>query len=110
MSNYTEHYNQIKLYSMFIYSMYRKLAKLEFEHQLDSPEYENTLNVIARIKKAENDYYEMLAKIYGEKKILAFNVIAQKEMLGHTSPNKLIHDPAYLFSNKLKCLVSKSIP
>ena len=102
MSNYTEHYNQIKLYSMFIYSMYRKLAKLEFEHKLDSPEYENTLNVIARIKKAENDYYEMLAKTYGEKQILAFNVIAQKEMLGQTSPNKPIHDPAYLFSNKLK--------
>lgn len=102
MSSYTEQYNQLKVYSIFIYSLYQKLAKLEYEYKLDSDEYENTLNIIARVKKAESDYYEKLVKQYGKKQILAFNVIAQKEMLGQPSSDKPIHDPAFLFSNKLK--------
>lgn len=100
--SYTEHYNQLKTYSIFIYSLYQKLARLEYEHKVDGFEYEKTIDLISRIKKAENEYYEKLALLYGEKKILAFNVIAQKEMLGQTSQTKPIHDPAFLFSNKLK--------
>lgn len=102
MSNYTQHYNQLKMYSIFIYSMYQKLARLEFENKLDSVEYENTLVTIARIKRVEKEYYEKLVKLLGEKQILVFNVIAQKEMLGKASPDKPIHDPSFLFSNKLK--------
>lgn len=102
MNNYSEHYKQLKLFSTLIYTMYRKLARLEFEHKLDSPEYEDTLKIIAKLKKSENDYYMMLTKLYGEKQILAFNVIAQKDMLGRVSSDKAIHEVAYLFSSKLK--------
>ena len=62
MNNYSEHYKQLKTFSMLIYAMYKKLARLEFEHKLDSPEYENTLKLIAKLKKAEADYYLMLTK------------------------------------------------
>ena len=102
MNNYSEHYKQLKTFSMLIYAMYKKLARLEFEHKLDSPEYENTLKLIAKLKKAEADYYLMLTKTYDEKQILAFNVIAQKDMLGRVSSDKPIHEPSYLFSSKLK--------
>ena len=102
MNNYSEYYKQLKTFSMLIYAMYKKLARLEFEHKLDSPEYENTLKLIAKLKKTEADYYLMLTKTYDEKQILAFNVIAQKDMLGRVSSGKPIHEPSYLFSSKLK--------
>ncbi len=102
MSTYAEHYNQLKMYSTFIYSMYRKLARLEFEYKLDSIEYEKTLEIIERLKKAESKYYEMLTRIYDKKHILVFNVIAQKDVLGKATEYIPIHDISYLFSNKIK--------
>lgn len=99
--NLVEHYTRIKLYSTFIYSMYRKLARLELEGKTNSEEYKKSIETINRVKKAEKDYYTYLSTLGDEKFILSFNVMAQKDALGQTTISRPLHDPAYLFSRKV---------
>lgn len=102
MNNCAEHYNRLKMYSMFIYTMYRRLAKFEYEGKRDNAEYLKTIETINNLKQLEKEYYEMLCRLGDKKQILIYNILSQKEMLGQISQPKQIHDHAYLFSNNLK--------
>lgn len=100
--NLLEHYATLKTFSSVIYCLYRKLARLELNGQVDSVEYENVLKLIDKIKANEKEYYENLSTLGDEKFILSFNVIAQKDVLGETNITRPLHDSSYLFSNKVK--------
>lgn len=102
MNNYAEHYNRLKMYAMFIYTMYRRLAKFEYEGKRDSVNYLKTLETINNLKQSEKEYYDTLCRLGDKKQLLIYNILSQKEMLGQISQPKQIYDPSYLFSNKLK--------
>ena len=97
-----EYYQKLKSYSMCIYALYRKLAKLEIEYRQDSEEYSKTIELINQIKKLENNVYEEINKKNDQKLLLSISVIASQEMLGQKFGKRSIFEPAYLFSDKLK--------
>lgn len=99
--NLSEHYFRLKMFSMFLYSLYRKLARLEMENKKDGIEYTNTLILINKIKKEENLYYDKLSKLSNEKSILSFSVYAQKDVFGEIKSDKSLYSPETLISSKI---------
>lgn len=98
-----KHYATIKLYSTMIYCLYKKLSRLELEGKTNTKEFEDTIDLINKIKLAETNYYCFLSTLGDEKYILSYNVIAKKEALGDVSgAKKQLNDPSYVFSPKIK--------
>jgi hypothetical protein len=45
-----EYYAKLKTYATYIYVLYKKLARLEFENKTNSKEYEDTIILINKLK------------------------------------------------------------
>ena len=100
-----EYYEKIKTYALYIYILYKKLARLEFEHKLNTKEYEDTLNLINKLKIKEEEIYNEIKSKNSEKLVLSLSVIASKDLLGDKfDMKKSIFDTSYLFSDKLKTM------
>ena len=98
-----EYYAKLKTYATYIYVLYKKLARLEFENKTNSKEYEDTIILINKLKKKEEEIYNEINEKNNEKLPLSLSVIASKELLGDKfDMKKSIFDRCYLFSDKLK--------
>lgn len=100
-----EYYEKLKTHALYIYVLYKKLARLEFEHKLNTKEYEDTLNLINKLKIKEEEIYNEIKSKNSEKLVLSLSVIASKDLLGDKfDMKKSIFDTSYLFSDKLKTM------
>ena len=99
-----EYYGKLKTYALYIFVLYKKLARLEYEYKENTKEYEDTIKLINRLKKKEESLYEEIKQKNNSKLILSLSVIASKDLLGEKFDikTKSIFDTAYLFSDKLK--------
>ena len=46
-----EYYERLKTYAIYIYVLYKKLARLELEYKTKTKEYEDTIELINKLKK-----------------------------------------------------------
>ena len=98
-----EYYEKLKLYAIYIYALYKKLARLEYEYKLNTKEYEDTIILINKLKKQEEAIYNEIKAKNNEKLSLSLSVIASKDLLGEKfDMKKSIFETSYLFSDKLK--------
>ncbi len=99
-----EYYEKLKSYALYIFVLYKKLARLEFEYKEETKEYEDTIKLINKLKKKEESIYDEIRAKNDNKLVLSLSTIASRDLLGDkfTSKSKSIFDTSYLFSDKLK--------
>ena len=98
-----EYYERLKTYAIYIYVLYKKLARLELEYKTKTKEYEDTIELINKLKKKEEEIYSEIKAENNEKLPLAISIVASQDLLGKKfNTNTSIFDTSYLFSDKIK--------
>ena len=98
-----KYYERLKTYAIYIYVLYKKLARLELEYKTKTKEYEDTIELINKLKKKEEEIYSEIKAENNEKLPLAISIVASQDLLGKNfNTNTSIFNTSYLFSDKIK--------